>query len=48
MNVLTRLVYPSPEAVEALDPSQLLGGRLDLSNDVLLKCVIGAVGIGVG
>lgn len=36
MNILTRLVYPSPEAVEALDPSQLLGGRLDLSNDLLL------------
>ncbi len=48
MNVLTRLVYPSPEAVEALDPSQLLGGRLDLSNDLLLTCVIGAVVIGVG
>ena len=48
MNILTRLVYPSPEAVEALDPSQLLGGRLDLSNDLLLACVIGAVVIGVG
>ena len=48
MNILTRLVYPSPEAVEALDPSQLLGGRLDLSNDLLLACVIGAVVIGIG
>jgi len=28
MNVLTRLVYPNPEAVESLDPSLLLGGRL--------------------
>ena len=43
MNVLTRLVYPNPEAVESLDPSLLLGGRLDLSNDLLLTCVIGAV-----
>ena len=48
MNILTRLVYPTPEAVEALDPSQLLGGRLDLSNDLLLTCVIGAVVVGVG
>ena len=48
MNVLTRLVYPNPEAVESLDPSLLLGGRLDLSNDLLLTCVIGAVVIGIG
>ena len=48
MNILTRLVYPNPEAVESLDPSLLLGGRLDLSNDLLLACVIGAVVIGVG
>ncbi len=48
MNILTRLVYPTPEAVESLDPSLLLGGRLDLSNDLLLACIIGAVLIGVG
>ena len=36
MNILTRLVYPSPEAVEALDPSQLLGGRLDRQDLVAL------------
>ena len=48
MNILTRLVYPTPEAVESLDPSLLLGGRLDLSNDLLLTCIIGAVVIGVG
>ena len=46
--MLTRLVYPNPEAVESLDPSLLLGGRLDLSNDLLLTCVIGAVVIGIG
>lgn len=48
MNVLTRLVYPDEAAVESLDPSLLLGGRLDLSNDLLLTCVIGAVVIGIG
>ena len=48
MNVLTRLVYPDAAAVESLDPSLLLNGRLDLSNDLLLTCVIGAVVIGIG
>jgi len=48
MNILTRLVYPNEEAVHSLDPALLLGGRLDLSNDLLLTCVIGAVVIGIG
>ena len=48
MNVLTRLVYPDAAAVESLDPALLLGGRLDLSNDLLLTCLFGAVVIGVG
>lgn len=48
MNVLTKLVYPNEEAVEALDPAQLLGGRLDLSGDLFLACLMGAVIIGVG
>ncbi len=48
MNVLTKLVYPDAAAIEALDPAQLLGGRLDLSGDLFLACLIGAVIIGVG
>jgi len=48
MNVFTRLIYPDAAAVESLDPSLMLGGRLDLSNDLLLTCLIGAVVIGVG
>ena len=48
MNVLTRLVYPDAAAVESLDPALLLGGRRDLSNDLLLTCIIGAVVIGIG
>lgn len=49
MNVLTRLVYPPDEAaIESLDPALLLGGRLDLSHDLLLTCIIGAVVVGVG
>ncbi len=48
MNVLTKLVYPNAEAVDALDPAQLLGGRLDLSGDLFLACLMGGVIIGVG
>ena len=48
MNVLTKLVYPDDAAIETLDPTQLLGGRLDLSGDLFLACLIGAVIIGVG
>ncbi|WP_273372787.1 YitT family protein [Alistipes megaguti] len=48
MNILTRLIYPTPEAVESLDPALMLGGRLDLSDDLLLTCIMGAVAVGVG
>lgn len=48
MNVLTRLIYPDAAAVESLDPALMLGGRLDLSNDLLLTCLMAAVLVGVG
>ena len=50
MNLLDYLVYPSRAAIEALDPAQLLGGHIDLSNDLMLAAIIGGVfsGIGVG
>ena len=50
MNIMSTLAYPSTEALQALDPSQLLGGKIDLSNDLMLATVIGAalLGIGVG
>ncbi len=48
MNIVTNLVYPDAEAVRSLDPAQLLNGRLDLSGDLLLTCIIGAVVVGVG
>ncbi|MCM1151508.1 MAG: YitT family protein [Alistipes sp.] len=48
MNILTRLVYPDAQAVESLDPALLLGGHLDLSGDLLLTCIMGAVLCGVG
>lgn len=50
MNLLDYLVYPNKEAIEALDPKLLLGGHVDLSNDLMLAAIIGGVfsGIGVG
>ena len=48
MNIISALAYPSKEALQALDPSQLLGGMIDLSNDLMLATVIGAAMLGVG
>lgn len=48
MNTLTSLAYPTQEALEALDPAQISGGRLDLSDHLMLTCLIGATLIGLG
>ena len=50
MNLLDYLVYPNAEAIEALDPNQLCGGLINLSDHLMLAAVIGGVfsGIGVG
>ena len=48
MNVLTRLVYPTEEAVQSLDPALLLGGSINLSGDLLLTAIIGSALIGGG
>jgi len=48
MNLLTRLVYPDEAAVESLDPALLLNGQLNMTDDLLLACIIGAVIIGIG
>lgn len=50
MNLLDYLVYPSKEAIEALDPTQLLGGAVNLSGDLMLAAIIGGCfsGVGVG
>ena len=50
MNILDYLVYPSKEAIEALDPTQLLGGYIDLSEHLMLAAIIGGCfsGVGVG
>ncbi|MDE6139684.1 MAG: YitT family protein [Alistipes sp.] len=50
MNIMSSLAYPTPEALEALDPAQLMGGVIDLSDHLMLAAIFGGVlsGIGVG
>jgi len=48
MNGMSAVSYPSREALEALDPAQLLGGCLDLSGQLILAVVIGSVMVGIG
>lgn len=50
MNLMDMWVYPDAAALEALDPTKLLGGDLDLSNHLMLAAIIGGCfsGVGVG
>lgn len=48
MNLFTSMAYPTQEALQSLDPSQLAGGNFDLSNDLILACIIGPSLIGFG
>ena len=48
MNVMSKLIYPTQEALEQLDPAQMLGGCLNMSDHLMLTSIIGAVVIGIG
>ncbi len=48
MNVMSRMVYPTQEALEQLDPTLLLGGTINMTEHLMLTCIIGAALIGVG
>jgi len=48
MNGLSSLVYPSAEALQSLDPAQLFGGVLNLSDHLIVAAIIGPVLVGVG
>lgn len=48
MNILSELSYPTQEALHALDPAQLLGGYINMSDDLMLTTLLGSVLIGVG
>ena len=46
--VVNKIDLTTQEALEALDPKQLFGGVIDLSNDLMLASLLGAVLIGLG
>lgn len=48
MNLLSSWAYPSEEALQALDPSLLAGGVLNLSHDLILATILGSVLVGIG
>lgn len=50
MNLFTKLAFlnAGQEAMESLDPKQLLGGILDMTDHLMLTSIVGAVIIGVG
>ncbi|MBO5185986.1 MAG: YitT family protein [Prevotella sp.] len=48
MNILSRLSYPTQEALESLDPAQLLGGSVDMTEHLMLTTIVGATLIGIG
>lgn len=48
INLLSWAAFPDQEALEALDPKLLFGGAIDLSNDLMLASLLGAVLIGLG
>ncbi|MCZ8372697.1 YitT family protein [Phocaeicola sp. KGMB11183] len=48
MNIVSRFVYPTQEALERLDPTQLLGGTMNMSEHLMLTSIIGATVIGIG
>ena len=48
MNIISSLAYPTKEALQALDASQLVGGAIDLSDHLMLACILGGTIIGAG
>jgi len=48
MNLISAWVYPDAEALESLNPTLLLGGALNMTDHLMLTCIIGSVLIGVG
>lgn len=48
MNAISWLVYPSQAALEALDPVQMLGGTMNMTDHLMLTTLMGATIIGIG
>ena len=48
MNLISSLAYPTEEALHSLDPAQLLGGAINLSDHLMLTCILGGTILGAG
>lgn len=48
MNILSSMVYPTKEALQSLDAELLLGGAINLSDHLMLACILGGTVIGAG
>ena len=48
MNIISAAVYPTKEALQSVDPSQLMGGAINLSDHLMLACILGGTIIGAG
>ena len=48
MNIISAAVYPTREALQSLDPSLLLNGAIDLSQHLMLACILGGTIMGAG
>lgn len=48
INALSALVYPNVEALQTLDPTLLLQGRLNMTEDMIVTTLLGGVLIGAG
>ena len=48
MNLISALAYPTKEALHALDPAQLMNGVINLSDHLMLSCILGGTIIGAG
>ncbi len=48
MNIISAAAYPTQEALQSLDPTQLMGGAINLSDHLMLACILGGTIIGAG
>ncbi len=48
MNAMSWLVYPNEAALNALDPAQLLGGMMNMTDHLMLTTLMGSLIIGIG
>lgn len=47
-NAITWIAFDTPEAMQALDPTQMFGGHLNMTEDLLISCIIGGALVGFG